>query len=27
MAYWYDIRPNAPTLNEFNVGIKYTYLE
>jgi len=27
MAYWFDIVPNAPTLNEFNVGIKYTYLE
>ena len=27
MAYWYDIRSGAPTLNEFNVGIKYTYLE
>jgi len=27
MAYWYDIRSGAPTLNEFNVGIKYMYLE
>jgi len=27
MAYWYDSRSGAPILNQFNVGIKYTYLE